>query len=338
MTLLSETESTGFGTEDDAEVDVWGNERWTRVPILPDSTCLMFFGKRGSGKSAVMAKMGKDEAQMGRKVWYWPPDYRFKYGEPIDLLTLSSMPDWLRDGALLLDEMQVLASNLRTIATSNQMIGSVMQQLRKRGLNVYGTSNQPGRIDATIALQTDFHYNCFRMEDPRCKKHGHHISSCDDHIRMRWVDTNGNYGYDKRYKDGRKRGRTVVWKIRDVYATYNTGAIADLADVMAIDKNKILNHKSDANAGLPFAELVKELRNTWIPWLVADQGTRMATPANLALSINEQFGYNIETRLMGRALSELGLQAERSNRGRIATLPPPEYLETWMRDGTWPRD
>lgn len=327
-----------FGNGDGPfQYEQFENERWAKIPILPPSSCVMFFGKRGSGKSAVMAKMGKDEANLGKKVWYWPPDYQFKYGEPIDLLTLAKLPTWLRDGALLLDEIQILASNLRTISTANQMIGSILQQVRKRGLNVYGTSNQPGRIDGTVALQTDYHYNCFMMEDQRCASYGYHIPSCDDHVRVRWVDTNGLHGYDRRFKDGRRRGRFVIWKIRDVYATYNTGAIADLADVMSVTKQAILDQKLDDGVGMSTAELTAKLRNEWIPALVKS-GTKRAVPSVLANTFNEQFGLSLDPRTLGKALREIGIPSVRLNEGRFAVLPPEEHLDLWIRTGDWPRD
>lgn len=309
------------------------NERWSEIPVLPDSYCMMFFGERGSGKSAVMAKCLKDEAALGKPVWYWPPDYKFKYGQPIDALTLYSLPDWLRDGAVGIDEIQVLLNRLRTVSTANIMGGAMLQQLRKRGLNFYGTSNQPGRVDETVALQTDFHFFCERIEDHRCKERGYHMRSCDDHIRMRYVDTNRKFGPDPRYYDGRKRGRAVVWKIRDVYGAYNTGAIADLAEVVSITKASIIEQKEESTAKIKTESLVETLRTKWIPWAVAEGHKSLAVSAFRA-TINEKFGLNVSNTMLGTALKELGLGSKSNGTVRVVTLPPMERLEDW-RKGLW---
>lgn len=315
----------------------WENERFARIPVMNPSSCVMFFGKRGSGKSAVMAKMGKDEARLGRKVWYWPPDFNFKYGEPIELLELASMPDYLYDGALLIDEIQIMASNLRTISTANQMVGSILQQVRKRGLNVYGTSNQPGRIDQTVSLQTDFHFDCFMMEDPRCSHIGYHRKDCRDHVRMRWTDTNGYFGYDKRHKDGRRRGRAIVWNIRDIYATYNTRAIADLGDVMSVTKASILQISAQKQNGLSNDELVERLRDEWVPQMVKD-GTKRIAAGMIAKSITDQLGIKVAAVTVGKALSQLGITSTVLSSGRFAMLPPVEKLAQWQREGHWDQE
>lgn len=312
------------------------SERWSRIPILPDSYCLMFFGKRGSGKSAVMAKCGKDEAELGKPVWYWPADYSFKYGEPIDLRTLYSLPEFLQNGALLIDEVQNFANALRSMSTANIMAGSMLQQIRKRGLNVYGTSNAPRRIDRTIAAQTSFHYYCSMVKDPRCDIRGYHMISCDDHVVARWTDTNGEYGVDKWHKDGRKRGNVVFWKIRDMYKVYNTEAIADVAEALSITKDDIVQARAGRDAGIQTEDLVISLRDVWIPWAVNQAGWRTLTPANFTMGINERYQLKISVNQMVMALKTLGLQSKHNGEARIITLPPKTNLDDWRRGGWSP--
>ena len=328
-------DDSGFPDVPDEYVGV--NERKARIPILPDSFCFMFFGKRGSGKSAAMAKFGKDEAMMGKKVWYWPPDFSFKYGQPIQALELYSLPPWLKNGVVLIDEIQVLMNRMRTVSTANQFGGAMLQQLRKRGLNIYGTSNQPGRIDNTVALQTNIHYECEKVEDRRCKERGYHGSDCTDHIILRFTDTNGDMGYDHRWKDGRKRGISVLWRIRDVYSIYNTQAIADMTEVIGITKDAVLGAKEDAKAGMSTEAIKKALWSEWIPWLVG-QGRTTLTPGAFAMAVNEQEGLNISAVQMGRALNELGLGSTVASNGRrTLRLPPADKLADW-RNGTWSPD
>lgn len=309
------------------------NERWAEIPILPDAFCLMFFGQRGSGKSAVIAKCGKDEAAAGKQVWYWPESFKFKYGKPIDALTLYSMPDYLQNGVLLVDEFQVLMNRLRTVSTANLLGGTMLQQLRKRGLNVYGTSNDPGRLDQTVSEQTDWHYFCELIKDQRCYEKGYHMRSCDDHVRVRFVDTNRKFGNDYRHWDGRKRGRGVFWKIRDVYGVYDTGAIADITEVMAITKENIMNRKVDSESGLSLQSLVETLRTQWVPWAATSGYTNIGVAAFTA-TVNEKFGFKLTSQQMGIALKELGLRSKSNGKARVVALPPKERINDWQ-DGLW---
>jgi hypothetical protein len=310
------------------------------IPVMADSSCIMFFGERGSGKSAMLAVEGKAAAMMGKRVWYWPPSYDFKYGEPIDLETLVALPDWLHTGYLLLDEVQILASNMRSMSTGNQAIGAILQQIRKRGLDVAGSSNQPGRIDQTIALQTDFHYHCFKMTDPKCLAKGKHGPSCDDHVRMRWVDTNGHFGTSPHHKDGRKRGIAVAWKIRDVYNSYNTKALASFGDVLALTKDAIIEKMNEAKgggAGVSQDKLQNILRG-WVPWYIENYGVTEVTAAAIAAALEEHEGLKVGPRAVGQAFAAIGLPSVRTNRGRMVQLPPAEYIATWKATGSWPRE
>lgn len=340
MTQLQQSPLSNHGGFSEVQLpdqDDFGDvERWERIPILPDSYAVMLFGKRGSGKSAAMAYFGLEEYELGKNVWYWPPDYTFKYGEPIEAKTLYSLPDWLRNGAVLIDELQVLMNSLRTMSTANIMGGTMFQQLRKRGLNIYGTSNQPGRLDATVSLQTNMHAFCDRLVDDRCAAQGYHGPTCHDTILLNWVDTNKEFGIDARYYDGRKRFKSIIGKIRDVYPIYNTGAVADVTDVMAITKEAVLAEKEGRQVGLSEDELIDALRDNWIPWAV-EQGHKRLTPAAFARSLNETHDLQITSRALGRALAALNLGAKKTNQGRIVVLPTKDQLAAW-RSGLWQPD
>lgn len=313
------------------------NERWYLPPILEDAFAIGLFGKRGSGKTAVMTKMLKDEVkENGKKVWYWPKEYEFKYGQYISATELFSLPSYLQDGAIGIDEIQVLANSTQAISTRNQMLSVFLQQVRKRGINVYFTSNEPERLDKSIARHTNIHFRCKLMVDPRCKVRGYHMRSCDDHVILRSVDTNREFGVDPRYKDGKRRGIHVVWKIRDVYGAYNTRGIADYAEVLSIDKRSIMDQKENKDAGIGFSELCATLRDLWVPWAVGEGHTKIV-PAMFCAAVNEKFGFKVTPTQMGRALNELGLNTKRSNGKRSVELPPQKHLEAWQA-GFWSPD
>lgn len=301
--------------------------------MLPRTYCAMFFGKRGSGKSAVMARFAEKEYQAGRRVWYWPRDYAFVHGEYIDILDLYSLPDWLKDGVVLIDEIQVLFNRMRTISTSNLIGGVMLQQLRKRNLDIYGTSNQPNKIDNTVALQTDWHAYCQMEEDPRCLRREFHLRKCTDGVLMRVVDTNGQHGSDPRYKDGRRRFHAVASEIRKAYGLYNTLAVADMVEVIGITKEQILQRRADSNMGIGEAELVDAVISQWVPWMVAQGHTTLAVAA-FTRHVNAEFGLKIERSRMGAALNQAGLESRRTSKARIIDLPPADKLEAFQM-GAW---
>lgn len=304
----------------------------------------MLFGKRGNGKSAVMAKLLLDERKQNRPVWYWPEDYGFKYGKAIDIKDLYSLPDWLHDGTVGIDEIQVLLNKARTISTANLLGGTMLQQLRKRNLNIIGTSNQPRKIDGTVELQTDWHAFCKRIIDPRCEatakrtKQGKrfHLKDCQDGVVLRMVDTNGNQGVDPRYKDGRKRKLAYCADIREGWAIYNTKAIADAMESVSMTKDSIMDWHESRKSGTTLEELTDKLTEVWIPWL-ADQGHRSLAVAQFTRYINENYGLKIGSRRMGAALASIGMKSKKTASANVVTLPKPEEIDAFQM-GVWTSD
>ena len=314
-------------------VEVEDNVKLGPFAIKPRSTCVMFFGKRGSGKSAVMARFARLEHDAGRKVWYWPEDYGFKPGVPISVIDLYSLPEWLRDGTVLLDEIQVLLNRMRTISTADLIGATMLQQLRKRNLNIFGTSNQPGKIDSTVALQTDWHAHCEYYTDMRCDGKTHHLANCHDAVKLKLVDTNQALGSDPRYKDGRKRSVTVAHNIRREFDVYNTDAIADVVDAIGVTKEQIMERRASKNMGIGNEELIDAVITRWVPWMVGQGHTTLAVGA-FTRYVNAEFEYEITTGKMGVALNAAGLETRRTSKARIVDLPPADKVEAFQM-GAW---
>lgn len=346
------------------------SERWLTPPVLPQAEIYGLFGKRGSGKTATMIWFLSQEAAVNKRgVWYWPKELNFKYGEYIEAADLFSLPPYLKNGAIGLDEMQVLANSTQAVSTRNQMLGVFLQQVRKRGINVYFTSNEPERIEHSVERHTTYHFKCTLFSDPRCTEsdyarqyrrtcplcvemygenppgkpvtdHGHHISSCQDWVRLQAVDTNRQHGIDPWHKDGRKRRDFFVHNLRDVYGMYNTEGIADYAEVLSIDKKKIIDRHQDKKAGMSFQDLCTTLRLDWVPWAVGE-GHSVIVPAMFTAAVNEKFGLSIDARTMGKAFTAVGLQSVLGRADgevqRRVTLPPPGKLKDWQ-DGLWSPD
>lgn len=312
--------------------------RKVRLPIEKKTHCIMLFGKRGSGKSAAMAGFGKSEAQAGRNVWYWPPDYRFRYGTPIDAQTLYSLPEWLNNGVILIDEIQVLMNRARTVSTANLMGAAMLQQMRKRGLDIIGTSNSPMRLDSAVSQQTTMHAYCEKFDDPRCVQYGEHIPDCRDAVKMNFVDTNMEHGADYRHWDGRKRWTIWHFRLRKIYPIYNTGAIADIGEVISMTKDQIVGDRSDEKAGMSAPDLVEALRKTWVPWMVNDRKVSTVAVASFTAMINETQGLKLDPGRVGKALRDLGLPSRSNGKSRLVHLPPADRLVDWQHGFYNPAD
>lgn len=337
--MHSQTDNNKWGIfDEDVEVRAApeSNNRWGYPPVLAETFCVMLFGERGSGKSALMVKWLKEEAEAGKPVWYWPPDLKIKFrkgkgiGEanPIDAEELFSLPRYMKHGAVGIDEIQVLLNRMRTVSIANQMGGTMLQQLRKNDLNVYGTSNQPERIDGSVEKQTTLHYWCKLIQDPSCLKRGYHPPSCTDHVRYQYTDTNNKYGHDYKYRDGRKRGRWFEL-IRETYDLYNTHSIADYGDVLELNKESILERRAERKSKIKGPALQEALRSQWIPWAVK-QGHRQLTPGIFAVNINDKFGLNVSGIQVGIALKNLGLETRSNGQARVFELPPLDRLDAWL--------
>lgn len=305
-----------------------------RLAVVPIVTVLGLFGQQNSAKSACMAYFGVDAVKMDMPVWYWPKAYGFKYGEGLSTEELMSLPERVRRGRLLIDEIQVLLNKYRSATTASAMMMAFFQQVRKRSCDVVFTSNAPDEIQQALPDQTTFHAFCERVEDSRCRAKGYHLKECQDYAILRWVDTRGANGFARTTRDGRKRFPGFIYPLVDLYPTYDTYGTADITDVMAIDKKTVMQSRAEQELGMTFAELQALLRDEVIPALV-QQGVDVIVPANFAVVLERERSVKLSAEQLGRQLGKLGLPGKHTNKGTRYTLPPDmTALQLWQ-DGVW---
>jgi len=315
-----------------------------RIPTLLQSYVFGLFGDRGSGKSAAMAYYGIQEAEAGRPIFYYPEDFGLKIPEakamsPADLV---AMPDQLTNATVLIDEVQEVLSKFRTNAISSLLLMAFFRQTRKRGANVIFTSNDPNAINSALSTQTDLHAMCRMVTDPRCYEVGYHLRSCADTVRMRIKDTNGKHGLIGNRKDGRKGFVQHLVGIGDVYPFYNTGAIADPADVMKMNKRNLLEQRAQQKLGMSWEDFDIKLITEIIPLLVSNgyetivPGTFVRTLQN-EMNIPEKPKDPMDSRELGKRLKAIGLISTRKAKGMVYQLPPKQHLQEWA-DGVWSPD
>lgn len=342
-----------------------------RVPvrILPRSSVTGFFGPKGSGKSAAMAYYAeKGRKREGRRVFYFPERYRFHDGTALryeDLVTLAEMDPEDESGHLseitnsivLLDEFQQIFSKYRSSTYANRAVASFLQQIRKRGVTLFFTSNDPDGIDEAATIQTDEHAFCKYYPDPRCEVEGEgwHLVGCRDWIRLRFVDTHGRHGRDPRYFDGRKRRVKVIRNAITIASYYNTFASISSQEVSQMNAQAVQTAYEVARSGIREDELERFFRVFIIPWLITEKGAREILPATFLDQViptitresfvddetgedqlaSEGLGHirlplDISVQRLGKILQALGLQKKRGSGGYRYQLPEEGDLADWQ--------
>jgi len=309
-----------------------------RIPIMPKSLVMGLFGHRGSGKSALMAMFGINEWKLGRSIYYYPETYALKL--PFDCESMSpeelvDMPDKLNGATVLLDEMQELMSKYRTNTTSSQLLMAFLRQVRKRGANVFFTSNDPGGINRQVADQTDIHGNCRMVTDGYCELIGYHRRECGDKVSVKFIDTQGKYG--RTWMGDRKSIYRDITGIASVYEYYDTTSIADPLDVMMMTKDSIYKRRAvDGLNGMNAAEFEAHLAEKVIPALV-EQGITTIAPGNFIRVLKREESITIDAAQLGKHLGGIGLPRHRRKTGNIYKLPSPESLDDYL-EGVWEPD
>ena len=122
--------------------------------MVEESSVIGVLGRRGHGKTTLLALLGENDADNGKKVIanfdLSFPHVRMSFADIIEL------PKELQNATVLLDEMQVGAGAREALKKTNQTINKFITQLRKRNiLLIYSTQNF-GFIDKNIRTQTDY--------------------------------------------------------------------------------------------------------------------------------------------------------------------------------------
>lgn len=341
---------------------------YSRVKLLPKSSVTGLFGSKGSGKSAAMAYFAEKGRRKAKKeVFYFPERYRFWKGTALDyadLVTLAEMDpeddsghlSEITNSIVLLDEMQVIFSKYRASTRANQAVASFLQQIRKRGVTLFFTSNDPDGIDDAATIQTDEHAYCKYHVDPRCEREndGYHLDTCQDWISCRFVDTHGRTGRDMRYYDGRRRTSVNIWNAIQLANYYNTFASISSQEIAQMNAGAVQAAYETAKSGVKDQDLDHFFRTFIIPWLVESEGAtqivpsafhRTTLPTITRQSFVEEDGtdqlaqaglahlrlpLDISVKRLGTILQNLGLEKKRGSAGNRYILPEPGDLADWQ--------
>lgn len=132
-----------------------------------------FTGGRGSGKTLSMSTEGALYLVAGYNVW---ANYPLRFGlrdhsgkvtyyraKDISIQDIGNFNTDIRNGIILLDELNLWLSSRRSSALINQLAGGWFQLMRKRKLSVYITCQFFHTLDKLIKEQTDLIIECFDL-------------------------------------------------------------------------------------------------------------------------------------------------------------------------------
>lgn len=143
------------------------------VPGRQTNLVMVYWGGRGSGKTLSMtAHAILDDIKRGKNIFCnYPIEFTYisnnkevhkKYPR-IEIEDLISFRDDIRDGVIVLDELNLWASSRRSGAVLNQLLNAWIQLIRKRNLSVYVTAQDYGSLDKFIRWQCDISVYCHDM-------------------------------------------------------------------------------------------------------------------------------------------------------------------------------
>jgi hypothetical protein len=309
------------------------SRRFSQVPIQKKSRIFGIFGERGQGKSLAMCAMAEAEHRRNpsRPIFYFPADYAYVHGEPLELRDMVTFPERLWHATLLVDEAQVLWSKFRTSTYGNRAGMTFLQQIRKRGCDLVYTTNSPDQLDPATAEQTDYHCYCTKFDDPRCDpdKFEYHLADCRDWVSQRWVDTRRRHGSSGSHKDGRKRFYRRIDNIIRYYTLYNTAAILSSREINALSARAVRQADADEKMGMSMDQLCSLLRREIVPELVRS-GVTAINASGFADHLVKTRGITVEPNALGKACNQIGLIQTRTMSKRTYKLPFAEDVKDWQ--------
>lgn len=117
-------------------------------------TCI--FGAQGSGKTLLLAKLGKKAHLKGKTVYS-----NFKVNYPYTQLKFSDLEDCnLNNAVVLLDEAHIWGLDARSSMskTNKKLTANFIPQVRKQGVNLFCSTQYPRQLDVRVRDNADFFY------------------------------------------------------------------------------------------------------------------------------------------------------------------------------------
>jgi len=128
-----------------------------KTEIKKESSVWAIIGRRGSGKSTMLANIGETDFSIGKKIIS-------NFGLSFDHIELTfaelieefSTSDILQDATIVFDEFQVGAGARNALRNTNKDLNQFITQLRKRNIILYYGTQNFKYVDIDVRSQTDY--------------------------------------------------------------------------------------------------------------------------------------------------------------------------------------
>ncbi len=336
-----------LGVEDYQIGDEWELEgyptladipEFSDIAVITEARVTAIFGTKGSGKSALMAWLLEGaRTRHKRKIFYFPEDYAFHDGTPLQIADLSTLNDQFNGSAIGIDEFQQVMNKYRSATYGNRTLASWLQQVRKRGIELIITSNDPNQIDEALLDQVSMHIWSSMYEDKRCRAYKFHLKDCRDALSFRIVDTHSKHGKTTLHWDGRRRKTYRLRRAIRLYKLYNTFATVDTLEIAKMGKEALFEAHEDSTSNMSYAEFQQLLATAIIPNLV-ERGISIIFPEAFSktLADNKDEDGNDDPIIasagrIGRAMKSLGCTSKRGSGGNAWNLPDKDTIDSWTQ-------
>lgn len=121
---------------------------------------ICILGNRGAGKTLLMTALAKDSFITEKKNIFANYTLKGFHYRSIKVSELGKFPDWLTDGIILIDEMQVGGDAYNFLHKNVKGMTDFITQIRKRRLTFIYTTQRFRTVTKRLRDQTDFIYEC----------------------------------------------------------------------------------------------------------------------------------------------------------------------------------
>ena len=122
--------------------------------IVIESSIWAIVGRRGSGKSTILANIAETDFSIGKTI---VSNFNLSFDHiRITFDELLTFPEWLRDATIVFDEFQNAVGSRNSLKNSNKDINFFITQLRKRNLVLYYGTQNFKFMDIDVRSQSDY--------------------------------------------------------------------------------------------------------------------------------------------------------------------------------------
>lgn len=150
-------------------------------------------GERGSYKTCYAVSLAKSYADLGINV-FTNIELKGIVYKKIDVHTVASFPEWLRDGIIIIDEAHMGTDAYKFLTKDVQNATMFITQIRKRHLNFVFITVDFSMIAKRLRDQTDLFFYTTLIEDPKALIEI--VDKRDNHRLLNRIIFNGSPYFD----------------------------------------------------------------------------------------------------------------------------------------------